>query len=448
MNTIGHCLHVLSLTARVVALVALSSIACSRRADSTNAAMASMAELTTACGQKEDGQIHIPPDYERYTPPPRGGSYTDPKFGCSIMRLTDSREQFNLAVHHQYSTISAMNQDDTLVMLITEWGEGLIVNLTGEVVVAPHNFPKTNSGNWPWDRKSANAFFYTNGRTLYKGAVVANKVDSTPLHAFDEYPNVVVPDEEDLSEDGDHLWLVGGTKAFLYTISTGVSGPAISVGAKDAGCSWHKVQITPSNKMLVTWNCDGPETGQGQEIYNPDGTRYWHMFNSSVHTDIGRDLNGREVAVVSRVPDTHQEACPHRGGVDTILVAPPHTTACLIDAKWADTHVSYRSGSSGWVVASFFSQGECPGHSCFGPRLSSNWQSLWRQFSEELVLARIDGAAVVRLAHHRSRSAEYYWAQSRATISRDAHYVVFDSNMGLSNTGLTDYSDVYLIKVR
>jgi hypothetical protein len=57
-------------------------------------------------------------------------------------------------------------------------------------------------------------------------------------------------------------------------------------------------------------------------------------------------------------------------------------------------------------------------------------------------------APVIRLAHHRSRSAEYYWAQSRAAISRDGRYVIFDSNMDLENTALNNYSDVYMIKVR
>jgi len=32
-------------------------------------------------------------------------------------------------------------------------------------------------------------------------------------------------------------------------------------------------------------------------------------------------------------------------------------------------------------------------------------------FYEEIILVKIDGSAVFRLAHHRSRSAEYYWAQ-------------------------------------
>jgi hypothetical protein len=101
------------------------------------------------------------------------------------------------------------------------------------------------------------------------------------------------------------------------------------------------------------------------------------------------------------------------------------------------------------VAISLFDQGGCPHYSCFAPqRQQPDWASVWRHFYEELILVKIDGSAVVRLAHHRSRSAESYWAQSRAAISRDGRYVVFDSNMNLENTGLNNYSDVYMIKVR
>jgi hypothetical protein len=127
----------------------------------------------------------------------------------------------------------------------------------------------------------------------------------------------------------------------------------------------------------------------------------------------------------------------------------PHKVSCLVDVNWLPTHISYRDSSQGWVAVSFFDPGRCPHYSCFHPQhLDAKWESMWRHFSEETVLAKIDGSAIVRLAHHRSRSAEYYWAESRSTISRDGRYVVFDSNMNFSDTGLNDYTDVYLIRVR
>jgi hypothetical protein len=400
------------------------------------------------CGSRDDGLTHIPPRFNDFMPPGKGGSYADPQYGCTVVRLTDALSQFKLAVHHQYLTISAVNQDDTRVMLITEWGQGAIVDMTGNVVVSPRDFPGTNDGNMPWARHPAEAFYYANGNVLYRGSILGHAVKSTTLHIFAGYPSVMIPDEEDLSEDGDHLWLVAGSQAFLYTISNDATGPPMNIGAKDAGCGWHKIQITPSNKMLITWACNGAATGRGQEIYNTDGTLYWHMFDNSLHTDVGSDLSGNEVAIVDRIPDTYKDACLSGGGADLIGIDPPHAVSCLVDLNWASSHISYRDSSQGWVAISLFDQGGCPDYSCFARHLEPDWASAWRHFYEEVILVKVDGSAVIRLAHHRSRSAEYYWAQSRAAISRDGRYVISDSNMDLENTALNNYSDVYMIKVR
>jgi hypothetical protein len=99
-----------------------------------------------------------------------------------------------------------------------------------------------------------------------------------------------------------------------------------------------------------------------------------------------------------------------------------------------------------------FDQSNCPDYSCFdttsASHLVSNWQSVWPLYAEELLLVKIDGTSVYRLAHHHSRSAEYYWAQPHAVISRDGKYVLWDSNFDISSTGDANYADVYLIKVQ
>jgi hypothetical protein len=422
---------------------------CSRNATGQAVTNPDNREMRGSCGKRDDGLTHVPPAYDSFIPPERGNSYFDPQYGCSIIRLTDAKAQFHLAIHHQYSSINPMNQDDTLVMLATEWGQGVVVDTTGHVVVSPQDFPAINTSNVPWARAPATAFYYTSKNILYEGRVLEHRVKSTALHTFFGYSNVVIPDQEDISDDDQHLWLVAGGQAFLYSITSGTAGPPVNIGTKDKNCGWHKIQITPSNKMLVTWACDGGTLGKGQEIYNTDGTLYWHMFNGSLHTDTGRDLEGNEIAIVGRIPDTYRDACPSGGGVDTIRVDPPHIVSCLVDVNWLPTHISYRDSPQGWVVISFFDQSACPHYSCFHPQhLDPRWESMWRHFSEEVVLAKIDGSAIVRLAHHRSRSAEYYWAESRAAISRDGRYVVFDSNLNLSDTGLNDYTDVYLIRTR
>jgi hypothetical protein len=128
------------------------------------------------------------------------------------------------------------------------------------------------------------------------------------------------------------------------------------------------------------------------------------------------------------------------GGVDVITLDRPHTIS------WP-SHISSRdSAGIGGNLA--FRSGELSALSCFPQHLDPGWPSDWPHSYEEIILVKIDGSVVRRLARHRSRSAEYYWAESRAAISRDGRDVVFDSNMDLADTGLNNYSDVYMIKVR
>jgi hypothetical protein len=69
----------------------------------------------------------------------------------------------------------------------------------------------------------------------------------------------------------------------------------------------------------------------------------------------------------------------------------------------------------------------------------------WGLYTGEILIWD-DLGNTVRLAHHRSRSDENYWAQTRAAISRDGKYIVFDSNYNQSNTSSgTNYTDVFVI---
>ena len=439
----------------------------------------------TICGKLDDGLVHLPPSYScssppcatnPFPPPAKGASYADPQYACAVTRLTDAvGDHLGAAAHHQYGTITPINADDTNVMVLLENGSFEIVDASGGVVVPVANMPATNTGNVPWDTSAPTRFYYTNGTAIWRGDIAGLPgcasthnctVTSTTLHDFSgTYSSVLIPDQEDISDDGDHLWLVGDAKAFLYTISTNTIGPAMNVGTKDSATGWHKIQIMPSNRMLMTWSPNGHSTGAGQEVYNTDGTLNWHMFDNTLHTDCGRDLSNNEVCVVARIPDTGggitgAGACPtwtgtQDGGIDVINMS-THGAQCLVDVNWADTEISFRDGNAGggWVFITFFNSGSCSTYSCFDTTSPSHldpaWASHWVHFAEEGILVRIDNNNTLtnsyRLFHTRSRSSEYYWAIPRGAISRDGKYVLFDSNFDISNTGLPDYTDVYLTK--
>jgi hypothetical protein len=129
------------------------------------------------------------------------------------------------------------------------------------------------------------------------------------------------------------------------------------------------------------------------------------------------------------------------------------SASCLLD-KQPSWHVSYRgSASQPWAAISFFDDRK-PGPELFNksPGFEAPSSRNWGLYEDEILLAHVDGSAIYRIAHARSRSAESYWAQPHAAISRDGKYIIFDSNMAYAQTGcpseIVDCSDVYLIRVR
>jgi len=103
------------------------------------------------CGRPNDAQVHPPTDYTRFTPPPKGGTYVDPDFGCTIRRMSDAVHDFgaNTGVHHGYSLLSPLNANDTLLSLYVENGPGwYIADMNGSIVVPPANMVGSKSVQW------------------------------------------------------------------------------------------------------------------------------------------------------------------------------------------------------------------------------------------------------------------------------------------------------------
>ncbi len=400
-----------------------------------------------SCGQPDDGLIHIPINYNSFTPPAEGQSYADPQYGCTVIRLTDSAHDSPVVPrHHYYSTVTPFNANSSQVMVFLDNGSNEIRDTRGNVIVRAASMPSSNTGVEPWDPVNPNVFYYANGNQFLKATVSGTTATSTVLHTFSTFSRVVIPDEEDLTDDGTKIWLIGnpgnecaGT-GVLYDRSTDT---VISQSLTLSSC--HKIQIFPSGKMLCT-NCNGNNI----TIYNKDGSVYWNPpYTATAHTEVGTDLQGREVMISTANGVASLNACADPWSSLTLIdINAKAPVGCLINGipAW---HVSYRDSSAGWVALSFFDQGACPDYSCFSPlNLSPTWQNSWTHYAEEVVLVKIDGSQIQRLAHHRSRTAEYYWAQSHAAISRDGKYVAFDSNMDISNSGFVSpnqYSDVYLI---
>jgi len=331
-------------------------------------------------------------------------------------------------------------------MVFLDSGSNEIRDMHGNIVVPTASMPGSNTGVEPWDPNDPAVFYYARGNQFLKGTITGGTETTTVLHTFSDFSRVIIPDEEDVSDDGTKIWLIGNPGSecagtgILYNFTTDT---VVSQSLTLSSC--HKVQVFPSGKMLCT-NCNGNNI----TIYNTEGSVYWNPpYTQSAHTEVGTDLQGREVLISTANGTSSLNACADAWNSLTVIdINARAPVNCLITGipAW---HVSYRDSSTGWVALSFFDPNSCPDYSCFFPLdLLSAWSSQWSHYSEEVVLVKIDGSEIQRLAHHRSRSAEYYWAQSHAAISRDGRFVLFDSNMDISNSGFispNQYSDVYLI---
>ena len=426
------------------------------------------------CGQPDDRQVHIPPQWDTFTGPAIGQSYIDPTFGCTVKRLTNSSAEdtawdgSHLSFMDYYSTFTPINATDTMLFINSNDGNWRIKDLNGNVVVPVSNLP-IFSGHPIWDASNANVFYYTSYNVLYSGTVSGNSMQRGVVHTFAEYSGIISPDAADLSQDGDHIALVGQnadntmdlfvwslsqqTKTSVYKTTCTVNGSV--TGTAQPGCM-HKLQLTADNLLTIEFQGDGSGLEQGLRLWN--GSTLVHLQDKTSHYDSGYDLAGNSVFIsqnnFSSLPGLN-DPCPDGWGMDVRQLTNLQSAICLIDYQpfW---HISYRGGAAQpWIVLSFFdARTPAPEFFTSNPNYQIPTNNNWQLYEDEVVVAKIDGSAVYRLAHARSRSRESYWAQPRAAISRDGKYVVFSSNMAFSNGCPANMhvpgecTDVYLINIQ
>jgi hypothetical protein len=331
-------------------------------------------------------------------------------------------------------------------------------------------------GHPVWDATNSNLFYFASYNTLFSGTVTGNTIQRTPLHTFNEYGSIVSPDSADLSQDGDHIALAGQnadntmdlfvwslsqqTKTSVYKTTCTTSGNPLW---SQPGCL-HKLQLTADNLLTIQFMYDGPNPENGIRLWT--GSALVHLQDDTDHYDTGYDLTGNSIFIAmnnSLTLANLTNPCPSTWGLDvrplSSMIAGQATSAadiCLLDHPqyW---HVSYRGGANQpWAALSFF-DARPQGPEFFTD--DTNYQvppsaSTWYLYEDEIVLARVDGTAVYRLAHARSRSSGGYWAEPRAALSRDGRYVIFTSTMAYPNGCPSNMHvpgeclDVYLIKVQ
>src|SRR5262249_51501301 len=151
-------------------------------------------------------QIYLPPDYTAFTPPPAGGSYSDPVFGTAIKRLSDAMHAVDAGrgvgvvttIGTEYSTMSPFNSDNTRLLLV-HFSYFALYDGAGNFLRNLVEYGINASSEPRWSRTDPNVFYYVAGnqiRAFNVGTLVA-----MVIHTFGEYTRVSGMWESDISFD-------------------------------------------------------------------------------------------------------------------------------------------------------------------------------------------------------------------------------------------------------
>lgn len=444
-----------------------------------------------------DGAFFAPPNVV-------GNTFTDGMSTCSITQLSYGGG-VGVAVRHEYANMSAINENDTLIELLDNTGAWFIADLHGNIVVPKGNIPWTGGIGGRWDTTNPLVIYYINeDAKVHKGVIPSNYTSCEPsctmttnvLHDFSgQYINNGGVDglnfgggEGDMQPNQANIVVLcgietGGTvvgvcqassgtlDVFTYNVSTNTVGPKLSIpstvtvpSGPDAGAKvteeFDNAQLTPDGQVVIDW--DAPGSGpcsrgpcyNGFELYNSSMNYVRTLFwPGSAHSK-EMYYNGNSYFVAY---DGYAYVCSQQG-----LLAENINTGvanCIFNnfLPWdASIHVGGSEDGSGWVITDHIDY-EASGAGSYP--LATNWNrnvqangvpssaGYWGVYTGEEIMLRVDGSSLYRMTWNRSRAGgSSYWKTPRSTISRDAKYVVYDSDYGQGvNTPATNYTDVFLL---
>jgi hypothetical protein len=189
---------------------------------------------------------------------------------------------------------------------------------------------------------------------------------------------------------------------------------------------------TPDNQVLVGWEGRGPERLRGLELFDGNMEFMKQISEAGGHMDVARDTDGGQIVIRANAADP-VPICEN--GIVKIRLG-DMTQTCMLSLDWSlATHIS-APGEMPWFFVSTYAPDDPPPDSAG-----------WAEYTNEILRVMIDGSAVERIAHHRSRPWNGYNSQPRATASRDGSRLAYSSNFNLQElAGVgVEYSDVFLI---
>ena len=368
-------------------------------------------------------------DHNVYPAPPApalpraGGTFVDPTFGTTIMRVTDEND--GTSNINYYSYWPTFNLDSTRFFIACD-GNPKLYRFDAnnfQIISKGPLFDQTLPGGGymstedaEWSGTNANVLYGYNGLKLW-----AYDVSARTYSLVKDFTGEVAPGNlGQMSRSTDD-------NVFAFTKKdSGYSATGYLVWQRDQNRilrnvslgNFDEVQVDKSGRYLVV----KAEFGGGVDVQVVDlsSGNVQNLTDPAPDYSPGHSDNGRQIVVGH---DNWNNQYTVRS------LASPHQFQRVISFgnDWSQAnHLSMLADNESWCVISNFTAGSGP----VGP------------FREEIFQASTDGSqSVRRLAHHHSVFRDY-WDTPRADISRDGRFIAFTSNWGS-----TSRRDVFIIKV-
>jgi hypothetical protein len=353
--------------------------------------------------------------------PALGATVTDAEFGTTFRRITAvGATGASAFIVPMYSTISAWNADESLLILYAGGGTGhQLYDGRSYALIRALGIHPADVEQVYWDTVDPDLFYYTDGQSFIRYHVSTSQGDR--LHDFSSLCGSSTPtnggDPMFTSWDSHRLGLTCGQKMFIYDWSSDtVSGPVAVNGTPPA-------QVAPSGTLAFL------EAGTGQVLdANLALVRSLTLQSPNEHASLGRLGNGHDTWN-GLVYDDGNDGAQSNVGVLVTWDLTDGSGGAVIGPKtgWPyppDGHVSALAYQQpGWVfVSTFWTSG-------YGGTGTAPTPGL---LDLENLIADTNTGAVCRVGRHRSwgkaNTVLGYWAEAHTVPSPSGTRAVFASD--------------------
>lgn len=381
--------------------------------------------------------------------PKVGETATDPVFSTPIKRLTNADQTTDTAwadgrmvrnCQVEYSSVCPFNADGSYMLLL----HGTVFQVyrgDGSWFFEPRNEGKIevlSSSEPRWSATEPGVFYYLRGNEIRRYSIASRS--ATSVRIFTEYVSATnkgvaglrAMGEQDISEKG-RICLAGtlpngSFDVFVYDFKSGAKSPVMNFGSQ----VFDNLYATPDGNVTIGFYATGKGSGKGEWLYSPEMRPVRQLAGAMGHKDVGRDVSQRGDEVLiwacgANTADMGGQICKPNG-VERIDLA-DGSRSCVLALNWDMSHHTYVPQSrNGFALVSTYT-----------PDASKPWAP----YTNEIIIASMDGSSAYRLAHHRAMPFSYT-RSPRATGNRDLSKIVFNSGWGSPDL---NYCDVYMIEL-